>query len=114
MYETSIPYTDEAVEQAIFEVQQFQADYGGTQIAEPLLDIVKVDKTMEKYDRNIILLTDGQVHNTEVVIEIIKQMKQKNVGTTHMVGVGDGVSFDLIRKGALRGGGEHLFIMKND
>lgn len=31
-----------------------------------------------------------------------------------MVGVGDGVSFDLIRKGALRGGGEHLFIMKNE
>jgi hypothetical protein len=30
-----------------------------------------------------------------------------------MVGVGDGVSFDLIRKGALKGGGEHLFIMKN-
>jgi hypothetical protein len=30
-----------------------------------------------------------------------------------MVGVGDGVSFDLIRKGSLNGGGEHLFIMKN-
>lgn len=41
-------------------------------------------------------------------------MKEKRVGTTHMIGVGDGVSFDLIRRGALRGGGEHLFIMKNE
>jgi len=32
-------------------------------------------------------------------------MKDKNVGTTHMIGVGDGVSFDLIRRGSLRGGG---------
>lgn len=31
-----------------------------------------------------------------------------------MVGVGDGVSFDLIRRGSLKGGGEHLFIMKDD
>lgn len=40
-------------------------------------------------------------------------MKDKNVATTHMVGVGDGVSFDMIRRGAIKGGGEHLFIMKN-
>lgn len=69
---------------------------------------------MDKFDRNVILLTDGQVHNTEEVIELIKLMKQKNVATTHMVGVGDGVSFDLIRRGSLKGGGEHLFIMKDD
>jgi hypothetical protein len=32
-------------------------------------------------------------------------MKDKNVATSHMVGVGDGVSFDLIKRGALKGGG---------
>lgn len=32
-------------------------------------------------------------------------MKNKKVATTHMIGVGDGVSFDMIRKGALNGGG---------
>lgn len=87
---------------------------GGTEIAAPLLDIVKKDKHMSNYDRNIILLTDGQVHNTNEIIEIIRQMKDKGVGTTHMVGIGDGVSFDMIRKGALNGGGEHLFILKNE
>ena len=30
-----------------------------------------------------------------------------------MVGVGDGVSFDMIKNGSKASGGEHLFIMKN-
>lgn len=60
---------------------------------------------MGNYDRNIILLTDGQVYDTEVVIKIIQSIHTKNIGTTHTVGVGSGVSFDLIRRGAQNGGG---------
>lgn len=60
---------------------------------------------MKNYDRNVILITDGQVGNTNEILQIIKQMKNKKVATTHMIGVGDGVSFDMIRKGALNGGG---------
>jgi len=40
-------------------------------------------------------------------------MKKNNVSTTHMVGIGNEVSFDMIKRGAQNGGGEHLFIMKN-
>lgn len=65
------------------------------------------------FDRHVILLTDGQVHNSEVVIELVGRMKDKNIATVHMVGVGNGVSFDMIKRGANRGGGEHLFVMDN-
>lgn len=41
-------------------------------------------------------------------------MKDKRIATTHTIGVGNGVSFDLIKKGALKGGGEHFFVMKNE
>lgn len=68
MYKESIEYNDEAVEEAINEIEYFTADFGGTQIAAPLLDIVKNDKEMKEYQRNVILLTDGQVSNTEEVI----------------------------------------------
>lgn len=68
MYKESIEYNDEAVEEAINEIESFAADFGGTQIAAPLLDIVKNDKEMKEYQRNVILLTDGQVSNTEEVI----------------------------------------------
>ena len=29
------------------------------------------------------------------------------------MGIGNGVSFDMIRRGAIEGGGEHIFIMDN-
>ena len=59
------------------------------------------------------MITDGQVGNSEQVIKIISNMKQSNVATTHAVGIGNGVSFDMIRRGAIEGGGEHVFIMDN-
>ena len=61
----------------------------------------------------MILITDGQVGNSNQVIQIISNMKQNNVATTHAVGIGNGVSFDMIRRGAIEGGGEHVFIMDN-
>ena len=68
---------------------------------------------MKDYIRHVILITDGQVGNSEQVIKIIGSMKQSNVATTHAVGIGNGVSFDMIRRGAIEGGGEHVFIMDN-
>ena len=68
---------------------------------------------MKDYIRHVILITDGQVGNSEQVIKIIGNMKQSNVATTHAVGIGNGVSFDMIRRGAIEGGGEHVFIMDN-
>ena len=77
------------------------------------MDIVKIEKQMKTYVRHVILLTDGQVFNPEEVIKTISNMKLNNVATTHAVGIGNGVSFDMIRRGAIQGGGEHIFIMDN-
>lgn len=79
----------------------------------PLLDIIHVEKEMKDYIRHVILLTDGQVSNSDQVIKIISKMKHSNIATTHAIGIGNGVSFDMIRRGAIEGGGEHLFIMDN-
>jgi hypothetical protein len=40
MFPKSQKYSDEIVEQMISSIETFDADYGGTEIAEPLLDIV--------------------------------------------------------------------------
>jgi hypothetical protein len=78
----------------------------------PLFNINQVEGSVDTdYKRNIIVLTDGQVNNAEVVIELLGEMKVTGVGNTHMVGVGDGISFDMIKLGATIGGGEYLFIM---
>lgn len=113
MFKTSIAYNDNNVEETIKKIEEMDADFGGTEISAPLLDIVKVEKQMVKYIRHVILITDGQVFNAEEVIKIIGNMKQNNVATVHAVGIGNGVSFDMIRRGAIQGGGEHIFIMDN-
>lgn len=55
-------------------------------------------------------MTDGQVSNTESVVKLIAEIKNNGIATTHMIGIGSGVSFDMIRRGAKAGCGEHIFI----
>lgn len=45
-------------------IDEFDADFGGTEICSPLLSITEIDKQMSDYNRNVILLTDGQVSNS--------------------------------------------------
>lgn len=65
------------------------------------------------FDRHVILLTDGQVYDSQAVIDLMGRIKDKNIATVHTVGVGDGISFDMIKRGANRGGGQYLFVMDN-
>lgn len=58
-----------------------------------------------QFQRHVIILTDGQVYDSEKIVRIIKEMRHENVATTHMVGIGNGVSFDMIKMGAQNGGG---------
>lgn len=64
MFKKSVEYNDTNVEEAIDKIEDFEADFGGTDIASPLLDIVKIEKEQKKYIRHVILLTDGQVGNS--------------------------------------------------
>lgn len=77
------------------------------------MDIIHIEKQMKDFIRHVILITDGQVSNSDQVIKIVAKMKNSNIATTHAIGIGNGVSFDMIRRGAIEGGGEHLFIMDN-
>jgi hypothetical protein len=41
---------------------------------------------------------------------MIRQMKDSNIATIHIVGIGDRVNFNVIRCLAIEGGGEYLFV----
>ena len=62
---------------------------------------------MKDYRRHIILLTDRLLQN---YMKIIRQRKDKNIATTHIVGIGSTTNFDMSRYLAIEGGGEYLFI----
>lgn len=55
---------------------------------------------MKDYARHVILITDGQVSAPDQIIKLIAKMRKSNICTTHAVGIGNGVSFDMIRRGA--------------
>jgi hypothetical protein len=89
------------------QVSLFKADMGGTEIYKPLDDIFN-EPVDEKLPRHIYLLTDGEVCNTEQVVELIK--KNNKNSKVHTFGIGNGVSTSLIKDSALAGHGHYTFI----
>jgi hypothetical protein len=70
----SVPYNDTEVKKALSEIDKFDADMGGTEIYNPMLEIFKLqaDRVNSKIQTLIYLLTDGEVSNTEAVLNLVK------------------------------------------
>lgn len=66
---------------------------GGTEIYVPLEKILK-SEIIKGYPRQIFLLTDGEVSDTERVIELVR--KNSKYSRVHTIGFGSGVSKALI------------------
>ncbi|CDW72317.1 UNKNOWN [Stylonychia lemnae] len=107
LFETSQIYDESTFDKAVSTIAEFEADMGGTEIAQPLFEIFSQIPD-ENLPRHIYLLTDGEVSNTEEVIELVKD--NRNNSTVHTFGIGDGVSTELIKKCAMVGGGHYSFI----
>lgn len=60
--------------------------------------------------RQIFLLTDGAVHNTDQIINLIEQKALDTNSRVHTFGVGRGASTQLIKGAAIAGFGSHAFI----
>uniref|UniRef100_A0A0G4FTI0 VWFA domain-containing protein n=1 Tax=Chromera velia CCMP2878 TaxID=1169474 RepID=A0A0G4FTI0_9ALVE len=75
---------------------------GGTEILQPL-QFVETMPPVEGYARQVIVLTDGQVTNTDQVVELVGRTAETTRYFT--IGVGSGASRDLIARVALVGRG---------
>jgi hypothetical protein len=98
-------------------VSQFQADFGGTEIYEPLETILKNISSRTKHDfaSHIYLLTDGAVSDTGEVIDLIKHHRNLTPSiTVHTFGIGSGASESLVKGCAFLGGGNFTFIYKKE
>jgi len=108
----SQPYTERSVSEAEKHIKRIQADLGGTELMRPLLDIYNNSKYSNKtknvvpdhYMRQIIVLTDGEVSNTEEVIRlVVDNHKRHSNWRLFTIGVGSSVSRALVQ-GMARGG----------
>jgi hypothetical protein len=70
------------------------ANLGGTNILRPLQELLQT-KTKEGYPRQLFILTDGEVGNTQECIDFVR----KHADTTRVFtfGLGDEASQDLVK-----------------
>ena len=103
----SSKYSEEKIDNTIKEIQRFQADLGGTELFDPLRELFN-SRHVKNYPRNVFVLTDGAISNTNKVLELIA--KYNDECRVYMIGIGNGCSRELIVEGAKAGKGQHEFI----
>ena len=104
-----IEYNKENVKTTLEIIKGFQASMGGTNISAPLKDIFE----NKKYDdiplaRNIFLLTDGQVYNRELCINLISS--NSNKFRIQAIGIGNDFDRILIERAGRLGNGSSAFV----
>lgn len=87
------------------------ADMGGTEIYHPLESLLK-EKVIEGYPRNVFLLTDGGVSNTEGIIAMVG--KSTKYSRVHTIGIGSGASQSLIEGCSRAGKGKSVMISDSE
>ena len=107
--ERSVDYNDENMELAIAQITQFEANFGGTQIYQPLADIFAKGKPSDCQASHIYLLTDGAIRDTQQVVKLV-ETNSNIFQRVHTFGVGSGASEELIKNVAFKGFGHYYFI----
>ncbi|KAL4484464.1 hypothetical protein ABPG74_019641 [Tetrahymena malaccensis] len=102
LFESSIKYDTKSLEKAIKTIKKYTADLGGTEIYKPLQSIFN-EKKMEGYNKQIFLLTDGEVESPKEVVKLIR--KNNKFNRVHSIGFGQGADQYLIKESAIAGKG---------
>ncbi|OQV22972.1 von Willebrand factor A domain-containing protein 5A [Hypsibius exemplaris] len=111
LFDLSQHYSADSFNKAKDYAEDTQANLGGTEILAPLQAIYA---TLPKagFSRQLFILTDGQVSNTESVIELIR----KNANNTRVFsfGLGQSPSRSLVNGIAMAGNGKAEFIKQGE
>ena len=107
--ESPIEYNKENVKKILEIINGLQANMGGTNISSPLKDIFE----SKVYDniplaKNIFLLTDGQVYNRELCINLISVNSDRF--RIHAMGIGKDFDKILIERAGRLGNGTSSFV----
>lgn len=111
LFEESKPYSDESLKQALATIQGFQADMGGTEIAGPLTQILTTE-AMKGHPRQVFLLTDGEVSDTNHIVNLVSE--NSKLCRVHGIGIGEGASKALLKGCAEKGRGRAVFIADHE
>lgn len=107
LWDSSVPYTEATVQQALDHISTFRANFGGTEILNALKKAVGDRKSAEASSTQVILLTDGEIWQVEETIEFVRMNTAKADGQLRFfsLGLGNRVSHQLIQGIGMLGGG---------
>ncbi len=109
LFPDSVEYNEKNLKIAVSQISNFKADMGGTELLNPLKEIVSM-KAAKDLPRCLYLLTDGAVFNTEEVVNLIRVNNQNC--SVNTFGIGSGADENLIKNCAKAGRGHFTFIDK--
>jgi hypothetical protein len=111
LWPESKPYTDETLAEALKAAEKLSANMNGTELLPPLAKILE-SALIPEFPRQVAIITDGGITNTDEVIRLVR----KHAATTRIFtfGLGNNVSKDLVESLARVGGGESEFISNSD
>lgn len=111
MYPKSQKYTKKAIDETLIKIKHIKANMGGTVMLAPLETVFK-KKVDHKYPKNIFILTDGAIKNTDQVVAKIRQYNHSV--RVHTFGIGSGASRYLVKETAKAGLGTSALIADDD
>ncbi|CAF3519838.1 unnamed protein product [Adineta steineri] len=103
-------YNEETAKKAEVLTNSISADFGGTELLEPL-KYLKDRPPINNRSRQIFLLTDGEISNTDEVIELCRSMSSST--RIFSFGLGDSASRSLVKGLARTTNGYFIFIPPN-
>ena len=106
LFDESRPYDEASLAEASRHVEALNADLGGTEILAPLRAVLETPRT--ELPRQVFVLTDGQVTNTDEVIQLVR--RHSETARVFAFGIGSGPSRHLIQGMSRAGGGAAEFI----
>jgi len=106
----SVAYNEASLNEATAFVEAIDANMGGTEILEPLRFVLNAKPKLKGTQRQVFLLTDGQVSNQTQVIDFVKSKDSR----VFSVGIGSGVSTALVNGVARATNGSAEFVQDNE
>ncbi|KAH7126171.1 von Willebrand factor type A domain-containing protein [Dactylonectria macrodidyma] len=105
LWSKSKTYSQESLDKAMRHVEKFSANYGGTQMVEPLK--ATFDRRYKDLNLEVFLLTDGAIWDQEKLFDLINERVAESRGAIRVfsLGVGSGASTALIEGAARAGNG---------
>ncbi|CAI2381443.1 unnamed protein product [Moneuplotes crassus] len=107
----SVQYTKDSLEKALVEIASMTPNLKGTQLLEPLKYVFRTPDD-PKYPRNVFILTDGAIKDTDPVMKIVKE--NNHSARVHSFGFGSGASKYLVNEISRAGLGTSEMIEDND